>query len=103
MSASGATPFASHPMSSIPKATLIASLRCFAIVPDVVVSAQSLERAAVACMDRLGAASHDRVLIVSNPPQRRIAAALVDAGRGRAATVRHIEYPTLSRHGEEPP
>src|SRR5262245_58963558 len=75
---------------------------CFAVMSDATISRQALERGAIACMDCLGV-SHDRVLIVSNPPQRRIAAALLDAARRRADNVRHIEYPTLSRHGEEPP
>src|SRR5262245_55057857 len=64
---------------------------------------QALERAAIACMNCVGAAIRDRVLIVSNPPQHRVAKALLDAARGRAGVVRHIEYPTLARHGEEPP
>src|SRR5262245_17051308 len=90
-------------MSSTPKATLIACSTYFAIMPEPIVSPQALQRAAIACMDCCGVAFHDRVLVVSNPPHRRIAAALVDAARGRADNVRHIEYPTLSRHGEEPP
>src|SRR5262249_25975891 len=64
---------------------------------------QALERAAIACMDCLAVAFRDRVLVVSNPPQRRIATALLDAARARADVVRHIEYATLARHGEEPP
>src|SRR5262245_60388490 len=90
-------------MSSTPKATLIACSTYFAIMPEPIVSPQALQRAAIACMDCCGVAFHDRVLVVSNPPHRRIAAALVDAARGRADNVRHIEYPALSRHGEEPP
>ena len=64
---------------------------------------QALKRAAVACMDCFGVSPRDRVLIVSNPPQHRIAKALLDAARGCADVVRHMEYPTLGRHGEEPP
>jgi leucyl aminopeptidase (aminopeptidase T) len=67
------------------------------------ISAQALERAAMACMDCLGVATRDRALIVSNPPHRRVAKALLDAARGRTNVVRHIEYATLARHGEEPP
>jgi leucyl aminopeptidase (aminopeptidase T) len=67
------------------------------------IPAQALERAAIACMDCCGVASRDRVLVVSNPPNRRVAKALLDAARGRAAVVRHMEYATLARHGEEPP
>lgn len=72
-------------------------------MPDAMIPLQALDRAAIACMDCFGVSTRDRVLIVSNPPQRRIATALLDASRGRAGDVRHIEYPTLARHGEEPP
>src|SRR5262245_26346087 len=89
-------------MSLTPNATSIACWMSFAIMSTEIISPQALELGAIACMDCLGV-SHDRVLIVSNPPQRRIAAALLDAARRRADHVRHIEYPTLSRHGEEPP
>jgi leucyl aminopeptidase (aminopeptidase T) len=54
-------------------------------------------------MDCFGVNTADRVLIVSNPPQHRVAKALLDAARERAGDVRHMEYATLSRHGEEPP
>jgi leucyl aminopeptidase (aminopeptidase T) len=54
-------------------------------------------------MERLGVHPHDRVVIVSNPPQRRIAEALLAVSSGRACVVRHLEYPTLGHHGEEPP
>jgi leucyl aminopeptidase (aminopeptidase T) len=54
-------------------------------------------------MDCFGVDANDRVLIVSNPPQRRVAKALFDAARERADVVRHMEYATLARHGEEPP
>src|SRR5262249_9938512 len=64
---------------------------------------RALKRAANACMDCLGVVTRDRVLIVNNPPHRRVALALLDAARGRADVVRHIEYATLARHGEEPP
>jgi aminopeptidase len=64
---------------------------------------QEFERAAKACMDCFGVARHDRVLIVSNAPHRRVARALVDAARVRADVVRHMEYATLARHGQEPP
>jgi aminopeptidase len=66
-------------------------------------SPEALERAANACMDCFGVGTHDRVLIISNPPHRRVATALLDAARGRTAAVRHLEYATLARHGEEPP
>src|SRR5262249_2442126 len=90
-------------MSSTPNATSIACWMCFAIMSNAIISPQALERGAIACMDCCGVTSRDRVLIVSNLPQRRIADALLDAARRRAHSVRHIEYPTLSRHGEEPP
>jgi leucyl aminopeptidase (aminopeptidase T) len=72
-------------------------------MPDGIIPPQALGQAAIACMDCLGVSPRDRVLIVSNPPQRRIAAALLDIASRRAHNVQHLEYPTLSRHGEEPP
>jgi hypothetical protein len=54
-------------------------------------------------MDCFDVKTHDRVLIVSNPPQRRVAKALFDTARERGDDVRHMEYATLGRHGEEPP
>ena len=54
-------------------------------------------------MDCFGVATRDRVLIVSNPPHRRVTRALLAAARERADVVRHIEYATLARNGEEPP
>jgi leucyl aminopeptidase (aminopeptidase T) len=54
-------------------------------------------------MDCFGLQKHDRVLIVSNPPQRRVAKALFDTARERADDVRHLGFATLGRHGEEPP
>src|SRR5262245_28461080 len=77
-------------MSSIPKATLIAYSRCFALMPSAVASRSALQRAAFACMDCLGVASSDRLLVVSNPPQRRIAMALLEAARTRADVVHHL-------------
>jgi len=67
------------------------------------ISPHALERAAIACMDCFGVATRDRVLIVSNPPHRRVTRALLAAARERADVVRHIEYATLARNGEEPP
>ncbi len=66
-------------------------------------SRTAFQRAPNACMDCFGVDANDRVLIVSNPPQRRVAKALFDAARERADGVRHMEYATLARHGEEPP
>jgi leucyl aminopeptidase (aminopeptidase T) len=62
-----------------------------------------LRAAAFAAIDCLAVAATERVLVLSNPPQRRIAEALVEAARMRTGTVRLLEFPTLSRHGEEPP
>src|SRR5262245_57523712 len=72
-------------------------------MPSAVTSRSALMQAAFACMNCFGAAPGDRLLVVSNPPQRRIAMALLEAARTRADVVRHVEYPPLSRHGEEPP
>jgi hypothetical protein len=66
-------------------------------------SVPSLRAAALAAIDWLAVAATERVLVLSNTPQRRIAEALVEAARMRTGTVRLLEFPMLSRHGEEPP
>jgi hypothetical protein len=66
-------------------------------------SVPPLRAAALAAIDCLAVAATDRVLVLSNTPQRRIAEALVEAACMRTGTVRLLEFPTLSRHGEEPP
>jgi leucyl aminopeptidase (aminopeptidase T) len=56
--------------------------------------------AAVAC---LAVDGHDDVLVVYNDEHRSVASALEASARERAPSVRGLSYPTLSRHGEEPP
>jgi leucyl aminopeptidase (aminopeptidase T) len=62
-----------------------------------------LRAAALAAIQCLAVDERDRVLIVSNPPQRTIAEALREAAQSRTTRVRLLEFPALSRHGEEPP
>jgi leucyl aminopeptidase (aminopeptidase T) len=54
-------------------------------------------------MECVGTGASDAVLVVCNPPQRRIAEALVEAARHLTHEVRAVEFPSLTRHGEEPP
>jgi leucyl aminopeptidase (aminopeptidase T) len=56
--------------------------------------------AAVGC---LGVGASDSVLVVYNEEQRVIAEALAAAAEAHARAVTQLAYPTLSRHGEEPP
>ena len=56
--------------------------------------------AAVAC---LGIGASDSVLVVFNEETRPIAEALAAAAQRRARAVGTLEFPTVSRHGEEPP
>jgi aminopeptidase len=65
--------------------------------------AAELIRAADAALDCLGVSAGDRVLLLCNEPQRRLAEALAQAARGRTGAVQVLEYPTLSRESEEPP
>jgi aminopeptidase len=55
---------------------------------------------AVAC---LGVGQEDDVLVACNDEQRGIADALAEAAVGLARDVRTVVFPTLARHGEEPP
>ena len=63
---------------------------------DLLASAE----AAVGC---LGVGPTDDVLVVYNDEQRVIAESLAAAAQPRARAVRLLVFPTLSRHGEEPP
>ena len=54
-------------------------------------------------MRQLGVRPTDDVLILCNEEQRAIAESLAMAAGGRARLVRVLEYPTLTRDGEEPP
>jgi leucyl aminopeptidase (aminopeptidase T) len=56
--------------------------------------------AAVGC---LGVGPADHVLVVYNDEQRVIAESLAAAAKSRARAVTLLAFPTLSRHGEEPP
>jgi leucyl aminopeptidase (aminopeptidase T) len=57
-------------------------------------------KATVACV---AVERADRVAVLCNPPQRRIADAIAVAAAARGAEVELVEYLTLTRHGEEPP
>jgi leucyl aminopeptidase (aminopeptidase T) len=58
---------------------------------------------AEAAVECLGVKPSESVLIVYNDEQRSIADALAAAARPRARNVALLEFPSLSRHGEEPP
>ncbi len=62
-----------------------------------------LSTAAEAAVRRLAVGRHDDVLVLCNEPQRAIAASLALAAGGHARNVRLVEYPELTRDGEEPP
>ena len=59
--------------------------------------------AAQAAVECLGVGPTDAVLVLCNEQQRTIAEALVLVARGRAQSVRVVEYPALTRDGQEPP
>lgn len=63
----------------------------------------ALRRAAAAACDCLAISEVDDVLVVSNDEQEPIASALATAGTPRARSVKNLIFPTLTRHGEEPP
>ena len=62
-----------------------------------------LTAAAAAAMRCLGVGPTDDVLVLCNEEQRTIAESLARAADGRGRRVRVVEYPTLTRDGEEPP
>jgi leucyl aminopeptidase (aminopeptidase T) len=64
---------------------------------------RKLEEAAEAAADCLGVGARDAVLVLCNERQRTIAKALVATAESRTRAVRLLEYPTLSRNGEELP
>jgi leucyl aminopeptidase (aminopeptidase T) len=66
-------------------------------------ASRELAAAAGAAADCLGVGSRDRVLVLCNPAERAIAEVLAAAAESRTRAVRLLEYPTLSRNGEEPP
>jgi leucyl aminopeptidase (aminopeptidase T) len=63
----------------------------------------ALSDAADVTLDCLGVRSGDRVLVLCNEQQRRLAEALAAAARARTLEVRLLQYPALSRESEEPP
>jgi leucyl aminopeptidase (aminopeptidase T) len=67
------------------------------------VDTQNLAVAAEAAADCLGVGGSDRVLVLCNQRERAVAEVLVTAAGSRTRTVRLLEYPTLTRNGEEPP
>lgn len=62
-----------------------------------------LAASSAAAVDCLGVGPADDVLVVYNDEQRSIAESLAAAAKPRARTVTLLEFPALSRHGEEPP
>ena len=66
-------------------------------------SAAALASAAEAAANCLDVTARDRVLVLCNEPERPTASYLVAAAKARTHAVRLLEYPSLSRNGEEPP
>lgn len=62
-----------------------------------------LAPAAALAVDCLGVRPGERVAVISNPEQERIAAALAAAARDRGAEVEATGFAPLSRNGQEPP
>jgi leucyl aminopeptidase (aminopeptidase T) len=56
-----------------------------------------------AALECLGVGRADSVVVVFNDAQRSIAEAIAGAARSRARAVTLLEFPTVSRDGEEPP
>jgi leucyl aminopeptidase (aminopeptidase T) len=63
----------------------------------------NLAAAAESATDCLGVGARDQVLVLCNEAERAVAEALVVAAQSRTEAVKLLEYPTLSRNGEEPP
>ena len=63
----------------------------------------ALHDAAAVTVERLGIGDDDAFLVVYNPELAPIADALVSVARGRAGSVRALEFPPTSRNGEAPP
>jgi leucyl aminopeptidase (aminopeptidase T) len=66
-------------------------------------ASRSLAAAAEAAADCLGVGDRDKVLVLCNPAELETADVLATAAESRTRAVRLLEYPTLSRNGEEPP
>jgi hypothetical protein len=62
-----------------------------------------LSASSEAALECLGVGSTDEVVVVFNGPRRAIAEALVEAAKLRAGSVAALEFPMVSRDGEEPP
>jgi leucyl aminopeptidase (aminopeptidase T) len=62
-----------------------------------------LSAPSAAALDCLGVGQADSVLIVFNEEKRAIAEALASAAEPRAGSVMLLEFPVVSRDGEEPP
>jgi leucyl aminopeptidase (aminopeptidase T) len=62
-----------------------------------------LARAAATTVECLGVAPGERFLVVYNPELAEIAEAVAEAGRATTDATEALGFPTLSRHGEEPP
>ena len=62
-----------------------------------------LAHAAALAVDCLGVRAGERVAVISNPAQERIATALAGATRDRGAEVESTVFAPLSRNGVEPP
>jgi aminopeptidase len=63
----------------------------------------NLAAPAHAALECLGVRATDSVLVVCNYQQKSIADAFASAARPRARTLETLMFPSLSRHGEEPP
>jgi aminopeptidase len=66
-------------------------------------ASRNLAAAAEAAADCLGLGARDQVVVLCNERERAVAEALVAAAQSRTGAVQLLEYPTLSRNGEEPP
>jgi hypothetical protein len=66
-------------------------------------ASENLAAAAEAATDCLGVDARDQVLVLCNHAERAVAEALVAAAQSRTDAVRLLEYPALSRNGEELP
>lgn len=62
-----------------------------------------LSVSAEASVECLGVGPTESVLVIYNDEQREIAEALTAAAKPRARAVIMLQFPALSRHGEEPP
>lgn len=73
-----------------------------AVLPAVT-TRRELVAPSAAAVDCLAVGPADAVLVVYNDEQQVIAESLAEAAKPRAQAVTLLDFPTLSRHGEEPP